>query len=387
MSIRISKKLCMSWIDPEGGPRLAHAFQQRLEAKLDIDSERTANSRFITLSYDREPYGDQGQFDLWNEAQRGDGHLKLFWRRLSRRLKRKFSGKWVAKKEFQEGGWLHWHILLYDCGHIDHQDITEAWGKGYAWISKVDKKSANYLAKYQAKCGAVPGWLYDMPGRSLKFIQSSPGFWAHEKEDEFPKPKIPRTDYTPKPYKPQQPLWMRIELARQMITIRSDKDTQRTVQGDYNSLLIALRMMGCKYEGKRFGQVEFAATYEDVKRAMDYYVKPCMNQNNVENQILNHTTVSTNYKDQKTAWGGVADPAVFSLLDTTHKNRDTDENDHSEPDQLWDEEPDYNRFQTQVEFYGWAQLACIDRQYVEEHHHVHELMSHPDYYQGEILPF
>ena len=390
MPIRIRRNICLSWLDPEGGKRLARSLQKRLQTKLDLDPRKTKRSRFVTLTYDRSPYGEQGQYTLWQMAHRGDGHIRQFIRRLERRLGRKLTGQWIAKKEFQDGGWLHWHLIFYDTGNISIEELTDVWGHGHCHIERINKDAASYIAKYQAKPGDVPGWLYDLPGRSLKLVQSSPGFWSHEKKDDHI--PTPRVNYNPREYRPKEPIWQRMEIARQTISVRQPHDIPRKLYGDYGALLIALRMQGYKWLGEEkiydedgnaisTGSIEIDCTYRDAQNAINLIANKDQFGNPYRKTFTNIWN-RTN-KPSEAASGFAA--AARCLLDKSHKNTVTDPIE----DLSYDGDPILeDTYETQADFYGWAQLACIDPDYALEHAHVHQTITDIDItLDGEHLPF
>jgi hypothetical protein len=390
MPIRIRRNICLTWLDPEGGKRLARALQRRLQTKLDLDTRKSKRSRFITLTYDRTPYGEHGQFTLWQQAHRGDGHIRQFIRRLERHTGRKYTGQWIAKKEFQDGGWLHWHLIFYDTGNISIEELTAAWGHGHCHIERVDKDASHYIAKYQAKPGEVPGWLYDLPGRSLKLVQSSPGFWAHEKDpDHIP---TPRVNYNPREYHPREPIWQRMEIARQTITVREPHNLPRKLYGDYGALLIALRMQGYKWLGEEriyaddgtaysTGNIEIDCTYRDAQDAINRIANTDAFGNPYRKTFIN--TWNRTNKPSEAASGWAA--AAGRLLDKSHKNPVTEPHE----DLSYDGDPILeDTYETQADFYGWAQLASIDPQYAMQQAFVHEQITDIDTtLDGEHLPF
>ncbi|MCA9232674.1 MAG: hypothetical protein KDA57_18640, partial [Planctomycetales bacterium] len=130
--------------------------------------------RFITLTYDRKHYLDSQ--DCFDQA-RSRKHVSRFMRKLGDAIGRDLKGLWICKLEFQEGGWVHWHILLLDVGYIDATLLRLTWGKGFVHIKPLTKENCMYLTKYVAKDGTVPGWVYGYPSRSVKVVRPSAGFW------------------------------------------------------------------------------------------------------------------------------------------------------------------------------------------------------------------
>lgn len=91
--------------------------------------------------------------------------------------------------EFQEGGWVHWHLILLGIARIDHADLDRLWGHGHVWIKRMTHESRRYMTKYVAKGDGLPAFLYAERPRSVKVIRTSAGFWR----DTQPRPKRPES--------------------------------------------------------------------------------------------------------------------------------------------------------------------------------------------------
>lgn len=176
MSVKLRPRPSISWLDPQGRWALASVFSERLRRR--VQGEKGV---FLTLTYDprRNPEGR----DLYR-AQRDEQHVPLFLRRLSRRLGRSLKGQWVRKLEFQENGNVHFHLIILGSRWMDHKIIEEAWGHGFVFVKSLTRKHVDYLAKYVAKGGDVPAWLYGEPIRSVKIVSASPGFWGDTEPQE-----------------------------------------------------------------------------------------------------------------------------------------------------------------------------------------------------------
>ncbi len=146
---------------------------------------------FITLTYRRDEYENPRELYYQMKEQQ---HVPLFIRRLSRYLNTSLTGKWMRKMEFQEGGWIHFHLIIDYSGFIPQTDLAELWGHGYAWVNRWDGRMAGYMTKYVAKDGKVPAWILAEKPKTVKIIAVSPGFWEEETE------KVKREKKTPDPW-------------------------------------------------------------------------------------------------------------------------------------------------------------------------------------------
>lgn len=92
--------------------------------------------------------------------------------------------RYFVKFELTEAGWPHWHCG-FDCkGHIENQDLEEAWGLGFTKIKRVNKpRDFKYLFKYVTKDAGgegVPDWVLDYP-KTIRVFQTSNGFFGNTK--------------------------------------------------------------------------------------------------------------------------------------------------------------------------------------------------------------
>lgn len=167
--IGVRVKSSGSWLDPECCGVVGWRFGKRLW-------DRCSNELgvFLTLTYRHNEYSSAKEL-WWRQQERQD--VALFMRRLGRALNQSLKGRWVCKLEFQAGGWVHWHIILLGIERIDHTLLTRAWGLGFVWVKRMTKNRVLYLAKYVAKNGKLPAWLYGERPRSIKVVRVSPGFW------------------------------------------------------------------------------------------------------------------------------------------------------------------------------------------------------------------
>lgn len=176
MTIKLRARPSISWLDPQGRWALASVFRERLMKRM-----QGQKGVFVTLTYDpqRNPTGR----DLYR-LQRDEQHVPLFLRRLSRRLGVSLKGQWVRKMEFQQNGNVHFHLIILGRRWIDHKILAEAWGHGFVHVKSLTRSHVDYLAKYVAKGGDVPPWLFGEPIRSVKIISASPGFWGDTEPEE-----------------------------------------------------------------------------------------------------------------------------------------------------------------------------------------------------------
>jgi hypothetical protein len=173
--MEVKKREPRSWLSATTGPAIAAAFGERLSKRLEGKS-----GVFVTLTYDRENWSDA--YEVYRAAGE-ERHVRLFIRRLGEYLGESLRGRWACKMEFQEEGWVHWHLVLVGVKRIPHDDLTELWGRGHVWINRLQRKRVAYFAKYVAKAGqGVPGFLLAERRGSVKVVRVSPGFWDEPSE-------------------------------------------------------------------------------------------------------------------------------------------------------------------------------------------------------------
>jgi hypothetical protein len=246
-----------SWLDAKYGKILAHDLAERLVA-------RCAGQQVlkIELTYQREEYSDPA--DLYYRAGE-HRHVRRFIESLRRYLKTDLTGRWLCKMEFQQGGWVHWHLLLLGVSYIDHTDLMNLWGHGYVWVRRADEAELRYVCKYIAKDGEFPAFLYLRPIRSVKIIRVSPGFWGESTS----KPKREDDDDEPAPIK--LPAYVTIgemiERGAEAIVCRDDDGRYVQVDGDPWDLFGKLRRMGGRVVGSEKGWLQLRGVdLNDVRR-------------------------------------------------------------------------------------------------------------------------
>ena len=168
--MEVKKREPRSWLNAATGLAVAAKFRERLVKRLEGES-----GVFVTLTYDRQNWSDA--YELYR-ASAEERHVRLFIRRLGQYLGESLTGRWACKMEFQQEGWVHWHLVLLGVKRIPHEDLTELWGMGHVWIDRLKKKRVVYFAKYVAKLGeSIPGFLLAERQGSVKVVRVSPGFW------------------------------------------------------------------------------------------------------------------------------------------------------------------------------------------------------------------
>ncbi len=180
----IRKAHCWSHLDPLAGPKMARCIGQRLHRRLALARMNGDAWVMLTLTYDREPYepdDPDAPEHLYDEAARLQ-HVNKFMKRLGDALGTKFTGKWIAKVEFQKGGWLHYHLILIGPSFIPHNTLLETWGHGACYVSAGTGRHAYYVSKaarYATKAEeGYPEWLYERTPKAVKLYRTSPGFWT-----------------------------------------------------------------------------------------------------------------------------------------------------------------------------------------------------------------
>lgn len=182
MIIGVREKQTDSWLDPRCNGIVGFKCGRRL---WNVCQGR--KGLFLTLTYKRDDYRDAQ--DLYRKSSE-EQHVPLFLRKVARALGRSLKGKWFCKLEFQQGGWVHWHIIILDIEFASHAMLTRCWGKGHVWVKALTKKRAFYCCKYVTKDGSIPAWIYFEKPRTVKVVRVSPGFWGEET-----KPKESDPDY------------------------------------------------------------------------------------------------------------------------------------------------------------------------------------------------
>ncbi len=172
-----------SWFDPLSVPFLSFNLAERIKNRMG-----GRRGLFITLTYRHDDYESPRELYYQMKEQQ---HVPLFIRRLSRYLGESLTGKWMRKLEFQEGGWVHFHLIIDYSGFIPQSDLQALWGHGFVWVNRWKDSIAGYVTKYVAKDGKVPAWILAEKPKTVKIVAVSPGFWEEENEKEKYDKKIP----------------------------------------------------------------------------------------------------------------------------------------------------------------------------------------------------
>ncbi len=95
--------------------------------------------RFVTLTFKENQ----------KNVKEADHEFRKFMKRLLRRYP---DFKYVAIREFQDRGAVHYHMAINR--FIEHAELAKIWGHGFVWIEKKQgdsRKMANYISKYLTK--------------------------------------------------------------------------------------------------------------------------------------------------------------------------------------------------------------------------------------------
>lgn len=233
--IRVRRGGSRSWLDYVW----ARAFGARLASRLE---ERCRGERgvFITLTYDRALY--ESPRELYRRASEKK-HVAEFMKRLANFLGERLSGRWICKMEFQEGGWVHFHLILLGVSRIDHGELSRLWGHGFVWVNRLTKENRRYMSKYVAKGDGLPAFLYGERPRSVKVIRTSKGFWREATE---PRPSKPPADETLH-LDAYRPIGESLRLADSTSIVHGEDGSYRAVRVSLDVLLRRLRDAGYRY--------------------------------------------------------------------------------------------------------------------------------------------
>ena len=257
--IEFKVRECRSWLTGYGkvlAAQLSERLVKRCEGQVGV---------VLTLTYQREDvkrdpiYADSREL---YRRQRERQDLTNFIERLQRRLGVSLAGKWFAKMEFQEGGWVHWHMIILGVERIEHAVLEDAWGWGFVWIERLSGKSVRYVCKYISKDGGVlPAWIFLEPVRTVKVIRCSPGFWG-----EPVRPRKEEKDGPIDPFECSYPgtgcegpsVGHYIAGQRTVITVRDGVGRYCRVKGDLFELFWRLRELGLEADITSTGWVRFS---------------------------------------------------------------------------------------------------------------------------------
>ena len=254
--IRLRVQGTKSWLDPRSQRALSANLAQRL-----VDRCRGRRGVFVTLTYRRDEYqGPQDLYRCTSEQQ----HVPLFLRKVSRFVGESLKGRWFCKAEFQQGGWVHWHIIILGLAKIPHAELTRMWGRGHVWINRLSPRRIRYVCKYVSKGGQPPAWLLTEPTRSVKIVRVSPGFWG-DTEARPSAPKAERSEGRRYPF--WKSIGQRIEEAERKLVAKDDDGRYARVEGDLGLVLMHLTTAGHVMVANQDGWLVIDAELADLERA------------------------------------------------------------------------------------------------------------------------
>lgn len=166
------------------------------------------NWRFLTLTLDQSLF---------------EGPLSAYFTvtdNFSRRIKSvceamgKRDARWCCKMEFQENGWVHFHLAVDIRSKLSFQcinkDIPKAWSFGRTDVQRIESGRLSYFFKYVFKCpltkleATVPDWFdsYEKDGKTLmlaRFWRVSKSFYTgpKKKTESRPEPETCKVYYRP----------------------------------------------------------------------------------------------------------------------------------------------------------------------------------------------
>ena len=258
--IFVKVKGTKSWLDPRSQRSLAANLTERLWNRC-----QGHRGLFVTLTYRRDEY--DGPLDLYRK-QAEQQHVPLFLRKVKRRLGINLKGKWFCKMEFQNGGWVHWHLIILDVEKIPHAELLEMWGHGHVWVNRLNQKRVRYACKYIAKDGVIPQFLYGERPKAVKIVRVSPGFWGDTERKEPPEPD-PLDEPPPKRFDFYRTIGSRIEECKETLIIHDEEGRYQTAKGDLGPVLAALLEDNCGIIGNDRGWIAIDADWPDIERAVD----------------------------------------------------------------------------------------------------------------------
>lgn len=253
--LEVKDSYSKSWFDHRGAKYQLMQLNEKLTRRCE-----GMDGVFITLTYRRDGY--ESPRDLYHQCQQ-QKHVPYFIRRLGKMLGEDFKGRWLSKMEFQEGGWIHFHLLILGIDYIKHSVLWDAWGHGYVFINRMTPKRIGYFCKYVSKEGAYPSWVYGQRLRSMKVIRVSPGFWGHGQT----------TPSTTSQKKPPLPFYLTIghSLDRHVgyCRIRDENGRYRKLPVSAQELRQALIRRGAEVGKLERGWVPVVTSWREVEQAVE----------------------------------------------------------------------------------------------------------------------
>lgn len=119
-----------------------------------IDSNITDNSKFLTLTF-KDNISD---FVYCNNCF--ENFLLNFKRKFNYKL------KYLAVREFQKRGAIHYHLVIFNNDYIDINLLKECWKYGFIKLNKIDSpfNISMYISKYLTKSLANTRSITDYKG-------------------------------------------------------------------------------------------------------------------------------------------------------------------------------------------------------------------------------
>lgn len=124
-----------------------HYEQKRFDIARLIDMNFDSKTKFLTLTF------KQNQINITET----NNEFKKFIKRLNYRLykTKKSKIKYIATREKQKRGAIHYHIILFGFPYIRKDELAALWGHGFIQINHTDVDSienrGRYLSKYFTK--------------------------------------------------------------------------------------------------------------------------------------------------------------------------------------------------------------------------------------------
>lgn len=101
--------------------------------------------RKIELTYNRKDQnGDTLPPEYFFDQSKAKRHVGEFMRRLRRRYPH---AEYFKASEFQQAGYVHFHLILCNVPDIPKLYLDSLWGHGHTWITRVSPQQVGYVSK------------------------------------------------------------------------------------------------------------------------------------------------------------------------------------------------------------------------------------------------
>lgn len=148
--IEVSPYIPANWYTPEGANKKFNLLKKK-------GLPQFQDWRFITLTVDQLKF---------KNSQSAYCHIKKNFRYFIRDLKSYLGIKtlrWISKLEFQQNGFVHWHMLIDYRKPIDVSMLAEIWGYGLVHIARNKERDMPYTFKYISKSvDGLPKWFLEL---------------------------------------------------------------------------------------------------------------------------------------------------------------------------------------------------------------------------------